>query len=273
MGKFEKDYVELVKNVLANGEDRSTRNSDTLSLFNQSIGFDMAEEFPILQIRKMYPKGVFGELAAMLKGPTCAADFAVEGCNYWSDFADKDGNLVLDYGNKWIDFNGVNQLEDLVNKLVHTPSDRRLIITSWDPSNIDNLTLPCCHHTYQFYVRTYKGNRYLDMHWMQRSTDVMVGLPSDAIFAAALAIYISARAFLTPGKVVMTLGDTHIYNAHIAEANRYIHIASASINSRTLAKNMTCTYNVFDVAKGFNKDRIEIPNYKPLEVFKYEVML
>ena len=270
MSKFEKDYVALVEDILATGHKRVTRSGDVLSAFNKSISFDLCEEFPILQIRKMYYKGVFGELAAMLKGPTCAADFAVEGCNYWNDFADDEGNLVLDYGNKWLNFNGVNQLERVIHKLQHTPDDRRIIITSWDPANIDNLTLPCCHHTYQFYVRQEYGKSYLDMHWIQRSTDVMVGLPSDAIFAAAMVIYLGGETGHEPGRVTMTLGDTHIYSNHIPEAHRYTHIAKAGINSRILANKVKYDYTVASV---FNKDCITIHNYKPLAVFKHEIML
>lgn len=211
-------YIPLIQDILHTGGQKSSRAGDTLSLFGKSVVFD-TKEFPILQGRKMFYRGVAGELAAMLKGPTCVEDFKKEGCNYWDKWADADGNLWLDYGNLWLNFNGVNQLKDLVEKLKYNPNDRRMLITGWDPSNVNVLSLPCCHLLYQFYVR---NNDTVDMVWYQRSTDVMVGLPSDAIFAYLFLKLIAQTVDMASGRVTMMLGDSHIYTNHLANTLLYV---------------------------------------------------
>lgn len=215
---FEIAYKNLVDQVMTNGDLRHTRNGVTKSLFGTTLGFDLQEGFPLLTSRKMYHKGVTGELAAMLRGPKTLKDFEKQGCNYWSKWADEDGQLVLDYGNAWRDFNGVDQLQNVIDTLIHNPTDRRMIITGWRPDRIAELSLPCCHYSYQFYVRE---GIYLDMIWTQRSADVMIGIPSDAVFAAAWIIAMSKETSLLPGRVTMNFGDTHIYEEHIAGVIEY----------------------------------------------------
>jgi thymidylate synthase len=210
---MEKEYCELIKRILAEGERRKTRNGYTLSIFGASLTVDLADGFPILQGRKIFYKGVFGELAAMLRGPKTVQDFKDQGCNYWDDWGDEQGRLSIDYGNQWHDFNGVSQIEMLKESLRNNPTDRRMIISSWRPDRLDQLSLPCCHYSYQFYVR---DDAYLDMIWTQRSVDTMVGLPSDIVFAAAWLIAISREFYLVPGRIKFDLGDCHIYEEHIA---------------------------------------------------------
>lgn len=219
MQKFElNQYLPLIEDIMRNGTNKPSRAGDTVSLFGKSVVFD-TDEFPILQGRKMFYKGVVGELAAMLKGPTHVDDFKKEGCNYWDKFADEGGELYLDYGNLWINFNGVNQLKELIEKLKYSPNDRRMLITGWDPSNLNVLSLPCCHLLYQFYVR---NNNTVDMIWYQRSTDVMVGLPSDAMFACLFLRLIAQTAGMQAGRVTMMLGDSHIYTNHLANTLNYL---------------------------------------------------
>lgn len=177
------------------------------------------ELFPILQGRKMYPKGILGEFAAMIRRPSCVADFEKWGCNYWGKWADENGKLNLDYGNSWFDFNGVNQVAQLKEKLKNNPTDRRMIITGWKPDGMEDLSLPCCHCFYQFYVR---DGKYLDMIWYQRSVDLMIGLPSDIVFAAAWLISLANEFGLSTGIIKFDLGDCHIYSQHLTGALEYI---------------------------------------------------
>lgn len=217
MSQYEQDYCNLVCKVLLRGEERETRNGITKAIFPSSLTVSLADDiFPILQARKMFYKGVLGEFAAFIRGPKSLADFEKWGCNYWGPWADPDGSLRLDYGNAWLEH---GQLERLIRTLKTNPYDRRLLVTGWRPENLHNLSLPCCHHTYQFYADTYGK---LHMLWMQRSVDLMIGLPSDVILAAAWLIALAREVDLLPGTITFSLGDTHIYEEHLKAAELYV---------------------------------------------------
>lgn len=219
--RFEYAYSNLVLETLKQPL-RETRNARTYSHFGQVITFNDLEhgELPILTGRKYFPKGVIGEFAAFLKGPQTVKDFEDQGCNYWKQWADEDGSIHVDYGNAWIDFNGVNQLECLANSIKEDPNGRRHVVTGWRPDRLPMLSLPCCHYAYQFYVR---DDTYLDMLWHQRSCDVMVGLPADALLAALWTIVLANETGYKPGRITMTLGDTHIYECHHEGALTYLN--------------------------------------------------
>ena len=218
MQKFEINYAKLVQRILTQGEVRETRNGETKSIFGAMVKVPMNGDmtFPVLQGRRMHHKGVFGELAAMLRKPKSLADFEAWGCNYWKLWAKEDGSINVDYGNAW---HADGQIERLKDSLANNPTDRRMIINGWRPANLDNLDLPCCHLLYQFYVR---DGKYLDLIWYQRSVDTMIGLPSDIVFAAAWLISIANEFRLIPGEITMMLGDCHIYSEHYNDAKHYI---------------------------------------------------
>jgi thymidylate synthase len=225
MTLFEANYIKLVKKIVNEGEDKEGRNGGTRSLFGETIDLgNIFNEFPIIQGRKMHHKGVLGELAAMLNKPKHIDDFTDKGCNYWGKWAKEDGSINVDYGNAWYNFNGFDQIADLKHKLRTSPNDRRMIVSGWNPSNLDKLDLPCCHMVYQFHVS--KGNT-LNMLWTQRSVDTMIGLPSDAIFAAAWLIILANEVGLKPGNIKMSLGDTHIYHKHLDKVKDYLNQAKS----------------------------------------------
>ena len=218
MQQFEKDYAELINKVLSQGEIRNTRNGETQSIFGEVLNVPLNGDytFPIIQGRKMYPDGVLGELAAMLRKPTHISDFETWGCNYWKTWAKPDGSIAVDYGNAW---HADNQIEHLKDALANNPHDRRMIINGWRPGKLKELDLPCCHLLYQFYVRE---GKFLDIMWYQRSVDMMVGLPSDIIFAAAWLISIVNEFNMIPGNITMVLGDCHVYSEHYSAAQDYV---------------------------------------------------
>jgi thymidylate synthase len=219
--RFEDDYAALVANILQMGKPRATRNATTRALFGETLKVSVRNNFfPVLQGRKMFTKGILGEFAAMIRRPTNVSDFEKWGCNYWKKWSNPiTGELNLDYGNAWFDFNGVDQVANLKDKLENDPTDRRMIISGWKPDGMDDLSLPCCHHTYQFFV----DNGELHMSWSQRSVDVMIGLPSDIVFAAAWLISLAREFNLKPGVITMFLGDCHIYEQHIEGAKDYLY--------------------------------------------------
>lgn len=267
MQMFEADYMALIKKILANGEYRDTRNSVTKGIFGEQLRIDMSTgTFPLLQGRKMYYRGVFGELAALLRRPVHIDDFKKWGCNYWDTWADENGKINVDYGNAWFDFNGVNQIKELKNSLVNNPMDRRMIITGWKPNGMKDLSLPCCHCLYQFYVST---DGKLSMLWYQRSVDVMIGLPSDIIFAAAWLIMVANEFDFEPGEIVMSLGDCHIYESHLQGAYEYISREEVLHNYHA-PKYMVKAHKGKDFCD-FEPTDIEIHGYRSQQPIKLEL--
>lgn len=214
MQQFEKDYAKLVQKVLNHGVDKETRNAKTRSLFGEQLKIDTRDssKLALIQGRKMFPKGVLGELAAILRKPYSIRDFEKWGCNYWKKWAKPDGTINVDYGNAW---HAEGQIERLKDKLANDPNDRRMIINAWRPERLDFLDLPCCHYSYQFHVE----NGYLNMIWIQRSVDLMIGLPSDILFAHAWLIAIANEFGYKTGVITMQLGDCHLYEQHMSSGN------------------------------------------------------
>jgi len=266
--QFERDYRDLVQKILEVGEYRQGRNGNTFSIFGATLVVDMRDsnKCPLLIGRKMFYKGIFGEVAAMLRMPTHINDFKRWGCNYWDQWADKDGNINIDYGNLWRNFNGVDQLSELIDKLKNNPTDRRLLITGWKPDNLDKLSLPCCHLLYQWYVT---NDGYLDMMWYQRSAYTMIGIGSDIVFASVMNIIIANEVGLKPGKITFVFGDTHIYAEHLDGANQYID-QYYQVQTRSYP-----TYFYFGSADNraisFEPDDLTIDLYNPGEAIKFEV--
>jgi len=261
--KYETAYTQLVREVMIEGEERKTRNAPTRATFGKMLVVDSLchGEFPILQGRKLYPKGVFGEMAAFLKGPKTIKDFEDEGCNYWGKWGNEDGTINIDYGNLWLDFNGVDQLDSVLQSLATDPTGRRHVITGWKPDNIDNLSLPCCHLLYQWYVT---NNGELEMIWYQRSVDTMIGLPSDVILAASWNIMMADYLKLIPGKLIFMLGDTHIYLSHTDQVHEYL-------NAATKTKDTGPSYFYEDDLYSFNKYSIKLLNYNPFNPITFEL--
>lgn len=214
---FELNYASLVNEVLLDGETRKTRNATTRSLFAKTLTINMhgANIMPIITGRKSWYKGVLGEFAALVRQPKSLADFEKWGCNYWKKWADAEGNLNVDYGNAWFKD---GQIEHLKNCLANNRTDRRMLINGWVPSNLANLSLPCCHYSYQFYVRE---SGHLDMLWNQRSADLMIGVPADILLGYTWLITLANEFGLKVGRLTMVFGDVHIYDSHGKNATLY----------------------------------------------------
>lgn len=269
-------YAKLINEILYKGEKRASRVGNTYSVFGKTLTIDCSDGFPLLRGRKMFYKPVLGELAAMLRGPKHVDDFKKFGCNYWDDWAAKPGDclydgeeakggeLNVDYGNAWLDFNGFNQLEDLVYKLKNNPDDRRMIISAWRPDRLHELSLPCCHMMYQWYVRE---KEYLDMIWYQRSVDTMIGLPSDIILGAVWNIILARQCGYKPGLVQFMLGDTHIYENHISGTLEYMR------QLRDIGESQGLPYSIAEnvTVDNFKPDMINVKNYNPRPAIKFEL--
>jgi thymidylate synthase len=260
---LDKKYKELIADILRNGADRPTRNARTRSVFGRSLVLPtMADgNFPLITARKIFYKGILGELAAFLQGPQNVADFEKQGCNYWGLWANPEGDLNVDYGNLWRDFNGYDQLATLIDSLTTDPYGRRHIISAWKPDNLSTLDLPCCHYSYQWYVT---NDDKLDMLWIQRSVDVMIGLPSDMVLAGAFNALIAKAVGLIPGSITMQLGDCHIYEPHLA-------------NSIEFLKRPVYDLPIFSIdpqvsIDNFSNESITIKDYESGPAMKFELL-
>lgn len=265
MQAFEQQYINLVNKILRYGERKPSRAGDTWSIFGESIDIDLQKCFPLLQGRKIFYSGVFGEMAAFLRAPKKIEDFKNQGCNYWDAWGDEEGNLNIDYGNAWLDYNGVNQLDIVINTLKTNPNDRRMIIDSWRPDKLKDLSLPCCHLLYQFYVR---DKQYLDMIWYQRSVDTMIGLPSDFILGALLVILIANETNLKPGRIKFMLGDTHIYTNHSNGVLEYLRQSNSIANMKPAIYDFE---NKIPNTKNFSPNDIVILDYVHMPAIKFEL--
>lgn len=255
---FEERYLNIAEKIIRNGSTQSTRNGITYSLPNQTLKFDLTDgTFPLLTTRKSYYKGVLGEYAAMIRGPKHVDDFQKFGCNYWNNWADKEGNIKVDYGNSWINYEGVNQMEYVLDLLRNDPTSRRMVITGWRPNKLNDLDLPCCHHSYQFW----SDGEVVDLLWVQRSGDWMVGVPSDAILASIMLLCFSSLAGLTARSIHMVIGDAHVYQEHVVPAKMQMRRVPWYPPNFELRKQRT--------VYSFVPEDLIISDYKPEEPIKY----
>ena len=229
---YETKYLHTTESILDYGDFRSTRNGHVKSVFYKTLRFNMSYgEFPVITSRKMNVDGILGEYAAIIRGPKNIKDFQKWGCNYWNEFGDPDtGELRLSYGNSWYNFNGVNQVRNVLNNLRANPYDRRHIISAWNPEGMEDLSLPPCHFLYQFYVDEdkYDKEKTLSMLMYSRSGDWMVGIPSDMVFGATMLACWSNLIGAKSGTLKLMVADAHIYSDHFSTAwsqieNGYVH--------------------------------------------------
>lgn len=235
--KDENGYLDLVRNILKNGSPRGDRTgTGTLSTFGECIKFDLSNNtLPLLTTKKVFTKGVFQELLWMISGDTSSKTLEKNGVNIWKwnstrEFLDKrglsykEGDLGPVYGFNWRFFGakyidsatdytgqGVDQLQNCIDMIMNDPTSRRIIMTAWNPSVLDEMSLPPCHAFVQFYVN---GDK-LSCSLTQRSADIGLGSPFNIASYALLTHMIAKITNLKADKFVYFLGDAHIYNNHL----------------------------------------------------------
>lgn len=221
---FEHRYIALVDRVISEGEDRQTRAGPTKMLFGEKlfVANIWAEGFPIITNRRMWPRGIWGELAAFIKGFTRLCEFNDLGCSYWdANAAAWVQNLGIPksqhrvgkiYGAQWRNFDGVDQLDDLVDNLIHDRWSRRHLLTTYNPSELDQACLPPCHLLAQFSVSDDLG---LDCCVYMRSVDLCVGLPTDIVLYATLMELLGKKCGYYARNLTFMFGDTHVYKNHL----------------------------------------------------------
>lgn len=212
-----KQYLDLVKFVLENGEKKEDRTgTGTLSVFGHQSRYDLREGFPILTTKKVLFSAVIRELLWFLKGSTNINDNLTQHTPIWDAWADEKGELGPIYGKQWVawerkDGTTINQIQQAIDTIKNKPDSRRIIVSAWNVADIDKMALPPCHAFFQFYV----ANGNLDLQLYQRSADIALGVPFNIASYSALLMMVAQECKLTPRYFVHTLGDAHIYLNHV----------------------------------------------------------
>ena len=211
-----KQYLDLLRHIRANGvmkEDRT--GTGTQSVFGYQMRFDLSEGFPLLTTKKVHLKSIIYELLWFIAGDTNVKYLQDHGVTIWDEWADVNGELGPVYGHQWRswpapDGRTIDQLSMVIDTIKKNPDSRRLLVSAWNPGEVDKMALPPCHCLFQFYVAGGK----LSCQLYQRSADVFLGVPFNIASYALLTLMIAQVCGLEPGEFVHTTGDTHIYRNH-----------------------------------------------------------
>ena len=212
-----KQYLNLLRDVLENGQDADNRTGIyARKVFGRQARYDLSQGFPLVTTKKTFLKGIIYELLWLISGDTNIKFLLDHNVHIWDEWADVNGNLGPVYGHQWRNFNsqGIDQIKDVIERIKKNPQDRRLIVTAWNPAQIEQMALPPCHCFFQFDV-TPDGK--LNCMLYQRSCDMFLGVPFNIASYALLSIMVAQVCNLTPGEFVHTLGNAHIYSNHFEQ--------------------------------------------------------
>lgn len=215
-----KQYLDLLNHILEHGTDKGDRTgTGTRSIFGYQMRFDLSEGFPLLTTKKLHLKSIIHELLWFLKGDTNVRYLQENGVRIWNEWADENGELGHIYGyqwRSWPDYNGghIDQITKAIDDIKNNPDSRRIIVSAWNVSDLDNMNLPPCHAFFQFYV----ANGRLSLQLYQRSADTFLGVPFNIASYALLLMMMAQVTGLQPGEFIHTLGDTHLYLNHLDQA-------------------------------------------------------
>ena len=253
-----KQYLDLMRHVKDNGQEKSDRTgTGTISVFGYQMRFDLAEGFPCITTKKLHLRSIIHELLWFLKGDTNIAYLKENKVRIWDEWADENGNLGPVYGSQWRSWpsaNGthIDQITKLIDQIKNNPDSRRLIVSAWNVSEIENMALPPCHAFFQFYVADGK----LSCQLYQRSADIFLGVPFNIASYALLTMMIAQVCNLELGEFIHTLGDAHLYVNHLEQTELQL---SRSIKPLPTMKINPEVKNIFD----FTIEDFELMNYDP----------
>jgi thymidylate synthase len=253
MNFLDSQYQDLLKYIIEKGQIKEDRTgTGTLSVFGRQFRHEMSLGFPLLTTKKIAVKTMMTELKWFLKGDTNIKYLVDNGCNIWNgdayknyrnkfepapyqftpdtmeefinkiktddEFAEEWGELGPIYGKQWTDWNGIDQILNLLNSIKKNPNSRRLMVSAWNVGELHEMTLPPCHYGFQINVR----GEYLDLMWNQRSVDTFLGVPFNIASYGLLLSLIAYETGYKPGSLIGSLGDTHLYTNHIEQAKEQI---------------------------------------------------
>lgn len=261
-----KQYHELLERILSDGVEKHDRTgTGTLSVFGHQSRFDLAAGFPLLTTKKLALKAIIHELLWFLAGDTNIKYLKDHNVSIWDEWADANGDLGPVYGKQWRswaapDGRVIDQISDVVAAIKKNPDSRRLIVSAWNPADIEQMKLPPCHCLFQFYVA--KGK--LSCQLYQRSADTFLGVPFNIASYALLTMMIAQVTGLKAGEFVHTLGDAHLYSNHLEQAHLQLSRAPRALPT------MLINPAVKDIF-AFKYEDFTLQNYDPHPHIKAEV--
>jgi thymidylate synthase len=268
-GQFERlmrQYLDLMEHILADGvEKRDRTGTGTISVFGYQTRFPLHEGFPLLTTKKLHLKSIIHELLWFLAGDTNVKYLQEHGVRIWDEWADERGDLGPVYGQQWRswpakDGKTIDQISHVIEMIKRNPDSRRLIVTAWNPADVDKMALPPCHCLFQFYVADGK----LSCQLYQRSADVFLGVPFNVASYALLTLMVAQVTGYEPGDFVHTFGDAHLYLNHIEQARLQLGRAPRHLPG------MRLNPSVRDIF-AFRYEDFSIENYDPHPHIKAEV--
>jgi thymidylate synthase len=212
-------YLDLMRHVLENGTRKEDRTgTGTLSLFGYQMRFNLSRGFPLVTTKQLHLRSIIHELLWFLKGETNIRYLKENGVRIWDEWADENGDLGPVYGAQWRSWptpegGHIDQIAQLVEQIRHNPDSRRLLVSAWNPAEVERMALPPCHCLFQFYV----AEGRLSCQLYQRSADIFLGVPFNIASYALLTLMIAQVTGLEPGEFVHTFGDAHLYANHLEQ--------------------------------------------------------
>ncbi|ESO86949.1 hypothetical protein LOTGIDRAFT_166678 [Lottia gigantea] len=282
----EEEYLDAIRKILKKGVKRGNRTGvDTRSIFGMQMRYDLRESFPLLTTKRVFWRGVAEELLWFIKGCTNGKDLSDKNVRIWDangsrEFLDnlglthrEEGDLGPVYGFQWRHFGaeykdmhtdysgqGVDQLQDVINKIKNNPEDRRIIMSAWNPLDLNKMALPPCHCLVQFYV----ANGELSCQLYQRSADMGLGVPFNIASYSLLTYMIAHVTHLKPGDFVHTIGDAHVYVNHTEPLQEQLQRKPRPFPTLTLKD------GVKDI-NDFKMEDFELTGYNPYPKIKMDM--
>lgn len=259
---YEKQYKDLIKDILINGEEEPVRDDNVAKvLFGKQLEFcNNSKLFPILTSKEMYFKNIKYELKWILDGLTNVNYLKNNGVSIWNKWANNEGEIGDTYGKQLRSFNGIDQLKTIISELEKFKYSRQLVISLWNPVAISQGNIKPCYHAFQF---VYTSNK-LNIIVSQRSADVFVGLPYDMGTFNLLLLLVCNEYGFQPGKVQINIGNAHIYKEHYDGCTRYLNNAQYDL---------PYLYNRDQKINSFNPDRLQLVNYKSEPFIKAKIII
>jgi thymidylate synthase len=217
-------YLELLRHIRTKGARKTDRTgTGTLSTFGYQMRFDLGHGFPLLTTKKLHTKSIIYELLWFLRGDTNVQYLRDHGVSIWDEWADERGELGPIYGKQWRswpapDGKSIDQISRTVDLIRRNPDSRRIIVSAWNVSELEEMALTPCHALFQFWVNDGK----LSCQLYQRSADVFLGVPFNIASYALLTHMFAQQCDLAPGEFIWTGGDCHLYLNHLEQADEQL---------------------------------------------------
>ena len=251
-------YLSLLNRILTEGATKTDRTgTGTMSVFGNQMRFNLADGFPLLTTKKLHLKSIIYELLWFLRGDTNVHYLQEHGVRIWNEWADENGDLGPVYGHQWRswpDYNGgtIDQIQNVLDLIRNHPDSRRMIVSAWNPAEVEQMALPPCHCLFQFYVADGK----LSLQLYQRSADTFLGVPFNIASYALLLQMMAQVSGLEAGDFIHTTGDTHLYLNHLDQARLQLTRTPRPLHKMRINPDVK---NLFD----FHYEDFQLESYDP----------